>query len=660
MSIRWKMLFLLLGISLMPLAVQGVFSHWTTERLGLDLARRSAQVLEQKTEASLQEKAGDFAAQLESQRRLMEVAIRLQAQEVERLLAEPPRGKAGVVWAGDFDQGRVATESLPDYFRLDERGRRVPQPVSLAQPVFYLPPGAARDRVEDDLARLAEVGKIYRQVRAAVPAAHWQYTALANGLHSAFPGHGGYPQAYDPRLRPWYVKSVDARQPVWVDISVDASSRRVILGLAMPVFRPNGRFAGVTALDVVVDQMLRPDRLEPAWAESTTAMMVSRVEDKDGPYLQVFAQSDADDAQRRWDLPLEEVRLEGDGLIAAFRTAAASKTASVFRFPYERELSMWSVVPLDEAHRHFIAMVVPLREVQSSATQAREYVWSHTLWQSRVTVAAGLAVALLAGVIAFFRARSLTRPLAEMADTASGIAHGDLTRRVALGERKDEVGELGDAVNRMASSIEDLLREQEEAYLQMMESLGKALEARDAYTARHSSQVARFSVRLGERVGLSAKELDILYRGAMMHDLGKIGVRDDVLNKPSRLTEPEFAEMRCHAGYTNAIMRPLTRFRAFAEIAAWHHERWDGTGYPDGLKGEAIPLLARIVAVADSWDAMTGDRVYRQGMPVERALAILKKEQDSGQWDPNLIRQFIAMIEEDIRGGQPEAAKESV
>ncbi len=550
-----------------------------------------------------------------------------------------------------------ATESLPDYFLVDESGRRVPQPVSLAQPVFYLPPGAALGKARDDLARLAGVGMVYQQVRAAIPAVLWQYTALANGLHSAFPGHGDYPAAYDPRRRPWYVKGRAARQPVWVEASVDASSRRVILGLAMPVFRPNGSFAGVTAMDVAVDQLLRPDRLGPAWAMAARVMMVSLVEGAGAPYLRVFAQSDAADARHRWDLPLDEVRLEGDGVMAAFRSAAGSNAASVFRLPYQGESSMWSVVPLDEGRQHFIAVVVPLRQVLSSAAQAREYVWSRTLWQFRVMAAAGLAVALLAGLIAFFRARSLTRPLAEMAGTAAGIAHGDLTRRVALEGRKDEVGELGEAVNHMASSIESLLREQDEAYLQMMESLGKALEARDAYTARHSSQVARFSVRLGERLGLPAEELEILRRGAMMHDLGKIGVRDDVLNKAARLDEREFAEMRRHALYTKAIMLPLTSFRAFSEIAAWHHERWDGKGYPDGLKGEAIPLLARIVAIADTWDAMTGDRVYRQGMPVEKALVILKREQDDGQWDPALIRVFVAMIEEDAGGDVPEPAK---
>jgi len=642
------MLVLLLGASLFPLAVLGVFSHWAAEKMGLDLAERSAQVLEQKTEASLREKARDFASQLESQQRLMDLALRLQAREVESLLARTPRKGADVAWAEEFDQRRAATITSPQYFLVDESGKPEPQPVSFAQPVFYLPAGVSRGAIRGDLDRLAGVGEVYRRIHEAVPFVHWHYTALENGLHSAYPGHGGYPAGYDPRRRPWYVAGRDARQLVGIEASVDASSRRVIFGLAMPVFRPNGALAGVTAMDVAADQLLRPDNLEPAWAKSAHVMLVSLVEGKGAPYLRVFAQSDGGSARQRWDMPLKEVRLEGAGMMAAFRAASAGGADSVFRLSYRDEASLWCVVPMDEQHKHFIALVVPLRQVLAPAVQAREYVWSRTLWQSRVTLAAGLVVALLAAALAFFRARSLTRPLAEMADTAHAIAHGDLASRVELAERKDEVGELGEAVNRMASSIESLLREQDEAHLEMMESLSKALEARDAYTARHSSQVAHFSVRLGERLGLSPEELEILRRGAMLHDLGKIGVRDNVLNKAERLSEQEFAEMRRHAGYTNAIMRPLTRFRAFAEIAAWHHERWDGKGYPDGLKGETIPLLARIVAIADTWDAMTGDRVYRQGMPAERALAILRREEDDGQWDPHLVREFIAMIEEDI------------
>lgn len=91
-------------------------------------------------------------------------------------------------------------------------------------------------------------------------------------------------------------------------------------------------------------------------------------------------------------------------------------------------------------------------------------------------------------------------------------------------------------------------------------------------------------------------------------------------------------------------MRPLKRFKVFAEIAAWHHERWDGNGYPDGLKGEEIPLLARIVGLADTWDAMTGDRVYRKGMPEQKAIDIIAAERDSGQWDPALVDVFVDMV----------------
>ena len=176
--------------------------------------------------------------------------------------------------------------------------------------------------------------------------------------------------------------------------------------------------------------------------------------------------------------------------------------------------------------------------------------------------------------------------------------------------------------------------------------LAKALEAKDGYTASHSARVARYSELLGKYIGLDPETLTALHNGALMHDLGKIGIPDAILNKPSTLSDAEYAIMKEHPANTAKIMRPLKRFRIFADIAAWHHERWDGQGYPDKLQGEAIPLLARIVAIADTWDAMTSDRVYRKGMPKARALEIFSAEQYSGQWDPVLTGKFISMIRE--------------
>ena len=175
-------------------------------------------------------------------------------------------------------------------------------------------------------------------------------------------------------------------------------------------------------------------------------------------------------------------------------------------------------------------------------------------------------------------------------------------------------------------------------------ALAKALEARDDNTSSHSLNVTRYSMLLGEHLGLDEEELKVLSQGALMHDLGKIGIPDNILKKPGGLDESEFEIIKQHPMMTSEILDTLETSDHFAAIARSHHERWDGTGYPDGLNGEDIPLLARIVAIADAWDAMTSNRVYRDAMNENIALDIFEREQDSGQWDPYLVGKFIKLI----------------
>ncbi|MCP4406403.1 MAG: HD-GYP domain-containing protein [Gammaproteobacteria bacterium] len=241
----------------------------------------------------------------------------------------------------------------------------------------------------------------------------------------------------------------------------------------------------------------------------------------------------------------------------------------------------------------------------------------------------------------------MTSDLQTISHTAGEIAQGTLESRAHI-ERKDEIGQLAGSINTMADAIEALQKEQESSYMQMLRALTRALEKKDSYTAGHSGRVAKYSVKLGKRIGLDNETLKLLKSAALMHDLGKIGVADVVLNKPAPLTEDEFDEMKLHPQHGKTIMKPLLRFKAFTQIAAWHHEHWDGSGYPDGLKGEEIPLLARIVSIADTWDAMTGDRIYRKGMTKARAIGILQVERHHGQWDPQLLGEFIAIIEEEL------------
>jgi putative nucleotidyltransferase with HDIG domain len=175
-------------------------------------------------------------------------------------------------------------------------------------------------------------------------------------------------------------------------------------------------------------------------------------------------------------------------------------------------------------------------------------------------------------------------------------------------------------------------------------ALAKALEARDDNTSSHSLNVTRYSMLLGQFLGLDEEELRILKQGALLHDLGKIGIPDDILKKPGCLDEAEFEIIKKHPMLTSDILGTLETSDHFSAIARSHHERWDGNGYPDGLNGEGIPLLARIVAIADAWDAMTSNRVYRDAMSERIALNIMEKEKDWGQWDPYLIEKFIKLI----------------
>ena len=174
-------------------------------------------------------------------------------------------------------------------------------------------------------------------------------------------------------------------------------------------------------------------------------------------------------------------------------------------------------------------------------------------------------------------------------------------------------------------------------------ALARAVEARDSYTEAHTERVATRALALGRAHGLDAIDLNHLYRGALVHDIGKIGIPDAILLKPSSLTSPETVVMRAHTTIGAMIAAPLSSALPFLSVIRNHHERWDGAGYPDGLPGADIPLNARIVAVSDAYDALVSDRPYRKAKTSSEAALVLNDGAGS-QWDPSLVTLFIASV----------------
>src|SRR5438270_1343894 len=268
----------------------------------------------------------------------------------------------------------------------------------------------------------------------------------------------------------------------------------------------------------------------------------------------------------------------------------------------------------------------------------------------RQTFVISLASATFALLIGFFFAKKLTQPVQELAAGAHRIAAGDFSRRININSRT-ELGELGASFNLMTDKIErficDLQRaadENRELFLGTVKGLAAAIDGKDPYTRGHSERVARFSVAIAQGMDLSDDEVEKIRISALLHDVGKIGIDDNILKKPAALTDEEFEIMKQHPQKGYKIMSQIPAMREFLPGMYMHHEMVNGQGYPQGLKGDEIPLQARIVSVADTFDAMTTDRPYHHATTFEDALARVKSFVGT-RYDPRVVAAFIAACE---------------
>lgn len=241
-----------------------------------------------------------------------------------------------------------------------------------------------------------------------------------------------------------------------------------------------------------------------------------------------------------------------------------------------------------------------------------------------------MAFALAALAVGFIGARFMTAPLMKLVAAAKQITSGDLSTRVEM-KSVTEIGTLGETFNGMADRIEDQIanlakaaEENRELFVGTVKALAAAIDGKDKYTRGHSERVSRISVAIGKRMDLPADELETLRISALLHDVGKIAVDDNILKKPAALTEEEFEIMKTHPQKGYKIMSQIPAMKDFLPGMYMHHEMVNGKGYPQGLHGDQIPLQAKIVSVADTFDAMTIDRPYQKGMELGAALERLR------------------------------------
>ena len=207
--------------------------------------------------------------------------------------------------------------------------------------------------------------------------------------------------------------------------------------------------------------------------------------------------------------------------------------------------------------------------------------------------------------------------------------------------KKDLERQLDDYRMNLEAKVKEQTDTINSMYVRSIDAMIKALEAKDFYTRGHSQRVTLYSVAVGEELGMAGQELEDLYRASVLHDLGKIGVREAILNKPGRLSEEEFVDIVRHPETAVRILEPIPFFRPLLSAILHHHERFDGKGYPSRLAGKNIPLASRIMTIADTFDAMTSTRAYRKALPIADAIAEIRRCSGT-QFDPDIVPAFLA------------------
>jgi HD-GYP domain-containing protein (c-di-GMP phosphodiesterase class II) len=280
----------------------------------------------------------------------------------------------------------------------------------------------------------------------------------------------------------------------------------------------------------------------------------------------------------------------------------------------------------------------------------------------RATIQWGAIALLLAIAFSTFFASGIARPIRVLAERTREIAQGNYQQRVAL-KTHNEIGDLAQNFNVMSESIEHAVEQLKRAahenhllFINSVRMLAAAIDAKDPYTRGHSERVARYSIGIGKNLGLPEKEMRDLRISALLHDVGKIGIDDRILRKPGALSDDEFEIMKQHPAKGAAIMGGVAQLIDIIPGMKYHHEKWAGGGYPDGLEGEHIPVQARIVAIADTFDAMTTNRPYQKAMELGYVVEKIKSFAGS-RFDPRVVEAFVAavkrgdiQIEEQVRG----------
>lgn len=387
----------------------------------------------------------------------------------------------------------------------------------------------------------------------------------------------------------------------------DSKQRHTVLLISVPL-SPGGRFVGMLA--AAVDLRFLLNNLE----QVSKGGLLTYVVDRQGRLVAAPPSSHFATGQDMTRLTVVKSFVDSVGKVRWVQT---------FDFTAQGEGKEKSVAMLGTFSP------VPSLEWAVIAQKPQDEAYRGVMEMQRTARQLAMLAVLLSALVGIFAARKITGPLQILTESSRAIARGDFSQRVRLSSRT-EIGELANTFNSMSEDLERFIRdlkiaaeENRTLFLGSIQMLAGAVDEKDPYTRGHSDRVTRYSVLIAKQLGLTADEIERVRISAQLHDVGKIGIEDRILKKPGALTPEEYEVMKSHTVRGANILRPVALLRDMIPGIELHHESIDGKGYPYALKGDEIPLVARIIAVADTFDAMTTNRPYQTAHDPDYALRII-------------------------------------
>jgi putative nucleotidyltransferase with HDIG domain len=261
----------------------------------------------------------------------------------------------------------------------------------------------------------------------------------------------------------------------------------------------------------------------------------------------------------------------------------------------------------------------------------------------RALIVLGIGV-LLSLALGLFISHRITSPIRKLVEGTRHVARGDLRYHVNI-QDDDEIGELARSFNEMEKNLFESRKRINTYFYRIVQSLVRILEAKDPYIKGHSEKVAEYAEKIAQKMGFDQERIEFVREAAVLHDIGKLGIQESILNKKEKLTEQEWEIIRTHPVIGEDILKPVMFNREMLAVIRGHHERYDGTGYPDKTGGDSINVCAQILSVADAYEAMTSPRAYRPALPREEAIAELTRNRGS-QFAPRIVDVFLSILNE--------------